>query len=119
MSFNFMIQRAEYKPGELFDDNNGFGAYFEVGDDPTYEWLQEKGFDGNGYTVLGLIDSMCRLDLTTDAGKYEMEAEADNAWVYGQDKDAIERLIAKFEECTANADGINRLIENGDEEILE
>ena len=53
------------------------------------------------------------------AYKYEMEAEADNTWVYGREKDPIDRLLAKFQEATKDEAGIKRLIENADDDLLE
>ncbi len=48
-----------------------------------------------------------------------MEAEADNAWVYGRDKDAIDRLIEKFKEATKTEDGVKLLIKNASKKLLE
>jgi hypothetical protein len=119
MEFDFAISTHQYKAGTLFDAAACYGAYIEVGSDETYEWFREQGFEGNGYTILALVDSLCKLELQEDAGKYHMEAEADNTWVYGTDKTAIDRLLAAFEGATENAAGVKRLIANASEALME
>ena len=119
MKFKFIVSPHEHEPGSVFKDAVCHGVYIEVGDDPTFEWFQEHELEGNGYTVLALIDSLCRSDLKDDLKKYKMEAEADNAWVYGRDKDAIDRLIKKFKEATKTEDGVKLLIKNASKKLLE
>jgi hypothetical protein len=119
MTFDFVISTHEYEAGSVFDDATCFGAYIEVGSDETYEWFQEQGFEGNGYTILALVDALCKLELKDDSGKYEMEAEADNTWVYGREKAPIDRLLAKFLEATKDEAGIRRLIENASYDLME
>ena len=119
MTFNFVVSPHEYEAGSVFDDSTCYGAYIEVGSDETFEWFRERGFEGNGYTILALVDSLCKLELEEDAGKYEMEAEADNTWVYGREKAPIDRLLAKFEQATADEAGVTRLIENADVDLIE
>jgi hypothetical protein len=48
-----------------------------------------------------------------------MEAEADNTWVYGREKAPIDRLLAAFEQATADEAGVRRLIENADADLME
>jgi hypothetical protein len=119
MTFDFIISPHKYDAGSVFDDAPCFGAYIEVGSDETYEWFQEQGFEGNGYTILALVDSLCRLELKDDAGKYEMEAEADNTWVYGKEKAPIDRLLAGFAEATKDEAGIRRLIDHASDDLME
>lgn len=119
MTFNFIISPHEYEAGSVFEDSTCYGAYIEVGDDETYEWFQAQGFEGNGYTILALVDSLCKLELQADAGKYEMEAEADNTWVYGREKASIDRLLAAFKQATADGAGIRRLVEHADVDLME
>lgn len=119
MKFDFDVQQEEWEAGTLFDDAVGYGAYFQVGSNECEQWLQDQGLEGNGYTILGLVESLCRLELSEDQGKYEMEAEADNTWVYGRDKSAVDRLVAKFNDCTKDEAGVQRLIKNGSEDYLE
>jgi len=116
---DFVISTHAYKPGTVYEDATCYGAYIEVGNDETYEWFQEQGLEGNGYTVLALVDALCRLDLGDDAGQYQMEAEADNTWVYSREQAPIERLLAKFREAAQNQAGIQRLIEHARDELLE
>ena len=63
MTFNFVISTHEYEAGPVFEDAICYGAYIEVGSDETYEWFRERGFEGNGYTILALVDALCKLDL--------------------------------------------------------
>ena len=119
MDFAFSVQQHEHKAGTVFDDAVCHGVYIEVGSDECEQWFNEQGLEGNGYTILALVDSLCRLDLLDDKGKYEMEAEADNTWVYGRDKAPIDRLVAKFKECASDETGIRRLMENASKDLLE
>jgi hypothetical protein len=119
MIFDFDISTHEYETGSVFEDATCFGAYIEVGSDKTYEWFQEQGFEGNGYTILALVDALCKLELKDDAGKYEMEAEADNTWVYGREKAPIDRLLARFQEVTKDKAGVKMLIENANDDLME
>jgi hypothetical protein len=121
MMFNFIISPHAYEAGTVYEDSTCHGAYIEVGDDETYEWFQAQGYEdeGNGYTILALVDSLCRLELMEDLGKVEMEAEADNTWVYSREKAPIDRLIAAFEQATADEAGVRRLIENADVDLME
>jgi hypothetical protein len=68
MKFDFVISPHEYEAGSVFDDAPCYGAYIEVGSAETYEWFRERGFEGNGYTILALVDSLCRLEPGDDAG---------------------------------------------------
>ena len=117
--FDFIISPHEYEAGSVFDDTPCYGAYIEVGSDETYEWFRERGFEGNGYTILALVEALCRLELGDDAGRVQIEAEADNAWVYGPEKAPIDRLLAKFDQLTQAEAGIRRLIEHADDNLLE
>jgi hypothetical protein len=117
--FDFVISPHEYKAGAVFDDAPCYGAYIEVGSDETYEWFRERGLEGNGYTILALVDALCRLELPNDASKYQMEAEADNTWVYGPEKAPIERLVATFDQVTKDEAGVKRLIEHASDDLLE
>lgn len=119
MTFDFFISTHEYEAGSVYDDATCYGATIELGSDETFEWFQEQGLEGNGYTILALVDSLCKLELRGDAGKYEMEAEADNTWVHGREKAPIDRLLAKFQEATKDAAGVERLIANADDDLLE
>ena len=117
MIFDFVISPHEYKAGSVFDDAVCYGAYIEVGNDETCEWFREQGLEGNGYTILALLGSLCELELKDDAGKYQMEAEADNAWVYGREKAPIDRLLASFNQAIADEAGVRRLIENASDDL--
>jgi hypothetical protein len=119
MTFDFVISPHEYEAGSVFDDAPCYGAYIEVGSDETYEWFRERGFEGNGYTILALVDSLYRLELGDDAGKYQMEAEADNTWVYGPEKAPIDRLLERFRAVTKDEAGVERLIEHASDELME
>jgi hypothetical protein len=119
MTFDFSISSHEYEAGSVYEDATCYGAYIEVGNDQTYEWFQEHGFEGNGYTILALVEALCKLELKDDAGKYEMEAEADNTWVYGREKAPIDRLLARFQEVTIDEAGVNRLIEHASDDLME
>lgn len=119
MKFNFVISPHEYEPGTVFKDAICHGVYVEVGDDETFEWFQEHELEGNGYTVLALIDSLCKSELKEDLKKYKMEAEADNAWVYGRDKEAIDRFVKKFRAATKTEAGVKLLIKNASKKLLE
>ncbi|MCJ7701849.1 MAG: immunity 51 family protein [Anaerolineales bacterium] len=119
MKFEFAIKPHEYEPGIVFEDAACHGVYIEVGSDDTYDWFRKQGLEGNGYTVLGLVDSLCRLKLQEDTGKYLMEAEADNTWVYGREKEPIDRLVDEFREMTADEAGVKRLIENASSGMLD
>jgi len=119
MRFEFAIEPHKYEPGSVFKNAPCYGVYIQVGSDETYDWFQQQGLEGNGYTILGLVDSLCRLKLQDDIGKYKMEAEADNAWVYGRKKEPIDRLIEKFKEMTADEDGLKKLIENASSDMLD
>jgi len=119
LTFDFVITPHEYEAGSVLDDAICYGAYIEVGSDETYEWFQEQGLEGNGYTVLALVDSLCRLELGDEAAQIQMEAEADNAWVYGPQKAAIDRLLAKFAQVTQDEAGVKRLIEHASKDLLE
>ena len=119
MTFDFKISPHQYEAGTVFDDAPCHGAYIEVGAEATYEWFQEQGFEGNGYTILALVDSLCKLDLKDDIENYEMEAEADNTWVYGREKAPIDRLLERFQEATKDEAGVKRLIENASDELME
>jgi hypothetical protein len=119
MTFDFAISTHEYEAGSVFEDAACYGAYIEVGSDETFVWFQEQGFEGNGYTILALVDALCKLELKDDAGKYEMEAEADNTWVYGREKAPIDRLLARFREATKDKDGVKRLIEYASDDLME
>jgi hypothetical protein len=50
MTFDFVIASHEYEAGSVFDDAICYGATIEVGNDETFEWFRERGFEGNGYT---------------------------------------------------------------------
>ncbi len=117
MIFDFIISPHEYKAGTVFDDAACYGAYIEMGNDETYEWFREQGFEGNGYTILALVSSLCKLELQDDAGKYQMEAEADNTWVYGREKAPIDRLLARFDQVAASKEGVRKLIENAGDDL--
>lgn len=54
----------------------------------------------------------CKSELKDDLKKYKMEAEADNAWVYGRDKEAIDRFVKKFRAATKTEAGVKLLIKN-------
>ena len=96
MMLEFVIKAHEYELGTVFEDALCYGVYIQVGSDDTYNWFRKQGLEGNGYTILGLVDSLCRLKLQDDIGKYEIEAEADNTWVYGREKEPIDRLVEKL-----------------------
>ena len=66
-----------------------------------------------------MVDSLCKLELEGDAGKYEMEAEADNTWIYGRKQSPIDRLLAKFKEVTKYEAGVKWLIENASDDLIE
>ena len=119
MKLKFSISPHEYEPGSVFEDAVCHGAYFEVGDEETFEWFQDQDLEGNGYTVLALLDSLSRGQLKKDRKKYKMEAEADNAWVYGKDKDAIDRLIKAFNTAAKTKSGIKELIAKASKKLLE
>jgi hypothetical protein len=119
MKLNFLISPHQYEAGSVFEDAICYGVYIEVGDDETYEWFVEQGLEGNGYTILALVDSLCKLELENNAEQYEMEAEADNTWVYSREKHPINRLIEKFGEATKDERGVRRLIENASHDLLE
>ena len=119
MKFEFSISPHEYEPGTVFDDATCYGAYIEIVDEATQEWFRQHGFEGNGYTALALVDSLCRLELKDDEGKYEMEAEADNTWVYGREKAPVDRLLAKFAEISKDEAGVSKLIKNASDELME
>ena len=119
MKFRFKISPQEHEAGSVFPDAVCHGAYFEVGDDATFEWFQEQELEGNGYTILALLDSLSRTQLKEDRKKYKMEAEADNAWVYGKEKDAIEQIIKAFKAATKTEAGILELIKKANKKLLE
>ena len=119
MAFDFVISPHEYPAGSVFDDAICYGAYIEMGSDETYEWFRALGFEGNGYTILALVDSLCRLELGDDAARVQMEAEADNAWVYGPEKAPIDRLLVTFEQATQDEAGVRRLVEHASDDLME
>ena len=119
MEFEFSIQPHKYEPGVVFENAPCHGVYIEVGNDDTYDWFQEQGLEGNGYTILALVDALCRLKLKADAGKYQMEAEADNTWVYGRELEPINRLVAAFRLMTADEASLKILIESASRSLLE
>ena len=118
MNLKFKVSLHEYPAGDIFDDEPCHGAYIEVGDDATYEWFRAKGYEGNGYTVLALVESLRRTQLK-DIGQYEMEAEADNTWIYGPKKEPIERFLVAFESSTATEEGVLALIEKSSKKLME
>lgn len=119
MKFEFVITAHEYESGSIFEDSPCHGVYIEVGSDDTYNWFRQQGLEGNGYTIFGLVDSLCRLELQDDLGKYVMEAEADNTWVYGREKEPITRLVEKFKSAIADEAGIKKLIDHANPDMLE
>ncbi len=118
MNLNFKISTHEYPAGEIFDNDPCYGAYIEVDDEATYEWFKSKGYEGSGYTVLALVESLRRTELH-DKDQYEMEAEADNTWVYGPKKKPIDCLLSAFAAATATEEGVLKLIENASDEFME
>lgn len=119
MQLSFIYSHHAYEGGSIFEDAICHGVYIEVGDAATITWFQKQGLQGNGYTVLALIDALCRTELTDDREKYAMEAEADNAWVYGRDPAAIERLVHRFKANTATIAGVEKLIKAANAEFIE
>lgn len=119
MQLSFIYTQHAYEPGSIFEDAICHGVYIEVGDTAAIAWFQKQGLQGNGYTVLALIAALCRTELADDHEKYAMEAEADNAWVYGRDQAAIERLVNHFKATTATVAGIEKLIAAANPEFLE
>jgi hypothetical protein len=119
MTFDFVISPHEYEAGTVFKDATCYGVYIEIGSDETFNWFQEQGFEGNGYTLLALVESLCKLTLKDVIDKYEMEAEVDNTWVYSREKQPIDRLIEAFREATNSEDGIKHLIDNASDELME
>lgn len=119
MKPKFKISPHEYEMGTPFKDAVCYGVYIEVGDEATAEWFQDQDLEGNGYTVLALIDSLCRAELKEDRKKYQMEAEADNAWVYGRDKEAMDRFVQKFKAVTKTEAGVQQLINKASKKLLE
>lgn len=118
-NLTFTISPHRYEPGTVFEDAVCHGAYFEVGSEATVEWFAAYELQGNGYTVLALLDSLSRTQLKADRKKYAMEAEADNAWVYGQDQEAIERFIAAFKAATSTEAGVLELMKKASKKLLE
>jgi hypothetical protein len=121
MTFHSTISPHEYKAGTVFDDATCYGAYIEVGSDETYEWFREQGLEGNGCTILALVDSLCKLELKEDTGKYRMEAEAgaENTWVYGREKAPIDRLLVAFDGATKDEASVKRLVANASDDLME
>lgn len=119
MQLSFLYSRHAYESGTIFADAVCHGVYIEIGDAATLTWFQTQGLQGNGYTVLALLDALCRTELADDRELYVMEAEADNAWVYGRDPAAIERLVTHFQATTATVAGVEKLIQAATEELLE
>lgn len=119
MNFNFIISKHEYAPGVVFDDSNCYGAYIEVGNDETYEWFQKEGLEGNGYTILALLHSLANLEFKEKSKEIEMEAEADNAWVYSRQKAFIAEFLHKFDEIAKTEAGIKKLIKHASNDLIE
>lgn len=119
MQLSFIYSHHAYERGSIFEDAICHGVYIEIGDAASITWFQKQGLQGNGYTVLALIDALCRTALADDREKYTMEAEADNAWVYGRDPAAIARLVTRFQANTATVAGVEKLLQAATEELLE
>ena len=56
--------------------------------------MNETAQAGLGFShFVAQMDAVGRTQLKADRKKYKLEAEADNAWAYGRDQEAIERLV--------------------------
>jgi hypothetical protein len=119
MNFDFIVSTHEYKAGVVFDDGDCYGAYVEVGNDETFEWFQDHGLEGNGYTILALLHSLGNLEFKDEINSIEMEAEADNAWVYSRQKPLTDEFLSKFEEIAKTEKGIKKLIEHASSDLIE
>jgi hypothetical protein len=119
MKLHFIISMHKYEVGTVFDDGFCYGAYIEVGNDETFHWFQAQGYEGNGYTILALVNALCKSEMPEELNKIEMEAEADNTWVYSREKKLIDDLIEKFVESTRNVDNVKRLLKYANPELLE
>lgn len=88
-------------------------------DEAAIAFLRERGFEGNGYTWHGLVDSIARLRMSTEVPRLTWSPEADDLLVTCADEATLERLAALVTSFTQDELLLNSAIENADPELME
>jgi hypothetical protein len=100
-------------------DENTFALVCECEDEDTIMRFNEMGYDGNGYTWHGILESISRLVFEGGAEDLSFSPEADSAMVTSPNKDRLETLASEARKAFTDSAYMERVIANADEEELE
>lgn len=99
-------------------DGGVFALICECEDEKTIMKFNEMGYDGNGYTWDGILESISRL-VFENVEDLSFSPEADSAMVTSANRDKLDTLAAEARKAFSTPDYLERVIENADPEHLE
>ena len=100
-------------------DDALFALTIECCDEETIKKFNEKGFEGNGYTWCGIIESIARLEFGDKSSSLSYSPEADSTMVIYKDKETLKNLELKVTEALKNSDYMKKVIENSNPEYMD
>jgi len=101
--------------------NDDGGLFLSVHDssEAAYAVFKERGLQGGGYTWIAVLDALAGLAVPPIVGDYDIDGEADNAYVNTNDPAVLDAFEAIVTRAMADMDLLNRAIDAADPEILE
>jgi hypothetical protein len=121
MTKNNAVEGDELGRGMKIFMNEGNGklclTIMEPESDEVREFFEELGLQGGGYTWQGIVSALVDGKLPDLADELEVDAEADNMWVYALERGHLERVAALVRSVASSPAMIRRIVEDEENEI--
>ena len=108
----------EYRLDEL-TEVECFSLVIDGNVEATREWFEERGFDGNGYSVHGLVDSIVRWKLPELFDELSFSPEADNLMITCDERGPLEEVQKAVEAVSTSESALQEAVDKADPECME
>src|SRR3954471_15197358 len=106
---------------QIFQDPKGRHC-LTIGDTDIHEktnaLFEDRGLQGNGYTWEGIVAALIALHLPAEAARLrDLGAEADNVYLYCDDRALLERVAELFRQALADHQLLEQAIEQAGDDL--
>ncbi|MCJ8330842.1 MAG: hypothetical protein HRT89_06355 [Lentisphaeria bacterium] len=104
---------------KVIDIDDRFALIVECFDEQIIAEFQELGFDGNGYTWCGILESIARFISEDKAREILHTPEADNAMAIHNSKEYLEEIASKIRHAFEDSEYMKIVVQGADPEYIE
>jgi len=102
----------------LYDNSDGRHCLtLMVGNEETETFFEDLELQGGGYSLEGIVSALLKDSTIAGDANLEIGAEADNMWIYCQEKNTLRGIQKTVTESFLDRNKIEKIIRDSDGDI--